>query len=70
MKYLLFLLLLTACEMHPLAEQTPAKLVSTVGMYGGNIVKIRNCDYIVSHVYAGYVYTHCGDCTNPIHQKP
>lgn len=69
MKYLLFLLLLTACETHPLAEQTLQKTVFNVGVYG-EIVKIRDCEYIESSVYAGRVYTHCGDCTNPIHQKP
>lgn len=32
-----------------------------------NIVKIRNCEYIKSKVYTGYVYTHCGDCSNARH---
>ena len=33
------------------------------------IVKIRGCEYIKSHVYLGRVYTHLGDCRNPIHES-
>jgi len=33
----------------------------------GTIVNIRGCDYIKSGVHGGAVYTHCGDCPNPIH---
>ena len=33
------------------------------------IVRVRNCEYIKSRVYSGYVYTHCGDCNNPIHKN-
>ena len=37
----------------------------------GHIVKIRNCEYIESHVYFGTVYQHAGDCPNPKHgEKP
>lgn len=32
-----------------------------------SIIKIGNCEYIRSEVYAGYSYTHKGDCNNPIH---
>ena len=32
------------------------------------IVKVRNCEYIKSHVYGGDVYIHCADCKNPQHK--
>jgi hypothetical protein len=35
---------------------------------GTEIKKVRGCEYIKSHVYLGSVYTHCGDCNNPIHK--
>lgn len=60
-------MLLAACDQPPV-KQTAEETLSEVGMYG-NIVKVRNCEYIKASVYSGYVYTHCGDCTNPIHQK-
>ena len=35
---------------------------------GAEMVKVRGCEYIRSHVYLGSVYTHCGDCNNPQHK--
>ena len=35
---------------------------------GAQMVKVRGCEYIKSHVYLGSVYTHCGDCNNPQHK--
>lgn len=35
---------------------------------GAQLVKVRGCEYIKSHVYLGSVYTHCGDCKNPAHR--
>lgn len=35
------------------------------------IVKIRDCEYLETHVLDGYthfLYTHLGDCQNPIHK--
>ena len=34
---------------------------------GAEVVKVRGCEYIRSHVYLGSVYTHCGDCHNLQH---
>lgn len=31
------------------------------------IVTIDQCEYIKTHVYSGEVYTHKGNCKNPIH---
>lgn len=33
------------------------------------IVKIRDCEYIKSHVHHGEVFIHCADCKNLIHLK-
>jgi hypothetical protein len=35
---------------------------------GAEMVKVRGCEYIRSHVYLGSVYTHCGDCNNSQHK--
>ena len=43
------------------------EVTSTIS--GGEIVKMRGCEYIKSHVYLGCVYTHCGDCNNLIHKN-
>jgi len=32
------------------------------------MVRVRGCEYIKSHVYLGSVYTHAGDCDNSIHK--
>lgn len=55
---------LLSCEDRMPEEQI--EVTST--MSGGEIVKIRKCEYIKSHVYLGWVYTHTGDCNNPIHK--
>lgn len=36
-----------------------------------SIVKIEGCEYLECDTYAGhYVYTHKGNCSNPIHLTP
>ena len=69
MKKLISILILSfalaSCETPKHSEESV--LNDLIG--GGQMVKVRGCEYIKSHVYLGSVYTHCGDCSNPIHKK-
>lgn len=74
MKKLIGILILSfvfvSCENKPPSQydEINAELEQTQGL-GTQIVKVRGCEYIKSHVYLGRVFTHCGDCNNPIHNK-
>lgn len=73
--YLMALLSLSGCSSSPTSSNfkpNASPIEPIIGsnapkMYDANIVKVRNCEYIISHVYYGTVYTHCGDCSNPDH---
>ena len=35
---------------------------------GAAIVRVRGCEYVCTGVSGGIVYTHAGDCDNPVHR--
>jgi len=62
---LLGAILFASCETKPQSEYDTLNEFMT----GGEMIRVRGCEYIKSHVYLGSVYTHAGDCNNPIHKK-
>ena len=56
---------LMSCEDHKPTEYDKLK----EDLSGVQMVRVRGCEYIRSHVYLGSVYTHCGDCNNPQHKR-
>lgn len=63
MKYLLLIALLcVGC-----APEGSRRVDSTDGEV--RIVIVEDCEYLRTTVYAGWVYTHKGNCKNPIHLK-
>ena len=60
----LVLIMLMSCETHKSTNYDTLK----EDLSGAEMVKVRGCEYIRSHVYLGSVYTHCGDCNNPQHK--
>jgi len=64
MLFMAILSFLVGCE----EPSTPDKVIKYELLNRNDqIVKIRNCEYITSRVYYGYVYTHLGDCSNDRH---
>ena len=60
----LVIVMLMSCEAHKPTNYDTLK----EDLSGAEVVKVRGCEYIRSHVYLGSVYTHCGDCNNPQHK--
>ena len=60
----LVIVMLMSCEDHKSTNYDTLK----EDLSGAEMVKVRGCEYIRSHVYLGSVYTHCGDCNNPQHK--
>jgi hypothetical protein len=60
----LVIVMLMSCEAHKSTNYDTLK----EDLSGAEMVKVRGCEYIRSHVYLGSVYTHCGDCNNPQHK--
>ena len=60
----LVIVMLMSCETHKSTNYDTLK----EDLSGAEMVKVRGCEYIRSHVYLGSVYTHCGDCNNPQHK--
>ena len=60
----LVIVMLMSCEAHKSTNYDTLK----EDLSGVEMVKVRGCEYIRSHVYLGSVYTHCGDCNNPQHK--
>lgn len=56
------IIFLIGCK-QPGSETTNQSNIDT----DAEIVTIRNCEYIKSHVYGGDVYIHAADCKNLIH---
>jgi len=61
---LIALVVLMSCGAHKPTEYEKLK----EDLSGAEMVRVRGCEYIRSHVYLGSVYTHCGDCNNPQHK--
>lgn len=61
-KLLIAALMIAGCEQH---SQTITVSEQPHGMT--HITKIRDCEYIYNDWNSPIVYTHCGDCSNPIH---
>lgn len=70
MKYLILIALCVLCAgcTPNVSENAP----HTPSLSSYEIVKIRDCEYIQyssSNDLYSYGYTHCGDCSNPIHSQ-
>jgi hypothetical protein len=69
MKYLLLIIiLLTSCRQANV-DKTPTKFVLKENASPLEIVEIDRCQYLYGDWGGAIVFTHKGNCTNPIHPE-
>ncbi len=65
---LLIIILLTSCR-QPNVDKTPTKFVLKENASPLEIVEIDRCQYLYADWGGAIVFTHKGNCTNPIHPE-